>query len=103
MRNIFITVALLYFFSNTLFAGNNPFPEESIDCKVSRHYKYREDKLAGREVFVTYNGIRPLKNACIEIVAGNKKEQTRLVPVHVILSRFYCRLILACRKTIQYR
>lgn len=78
MRNIFITVALLYFFSNTLFAGNNPFPEESIDCKVSRHYKYREDKLAGREVFVTYNGIRPLKNACIEIVAGNKKEQTRL-------------------------
>lgn len=78
MRNIFITVALLYLFSNTTFAGDNPFPEESIDCKVSRYYKYREDKFAGREVFVTYNGIKSLKNACIEIVSGNKKEQTRL-------------------------
>lgn len=76
MKSIIITAALSCLVSN-VFAGNE-VSEESIDCKVARHYKYRSDKSAGREMFVTYNGIKPLKNASIEILANGKKERTLL-------------------------
>ena len=71
MKSIIITAALSCLVSN-VFAGNE-VSEESIDCKVARYYKYRSDKSAGREMFVTYNGIKPLKNASIEILANGNK------------------------------
>ena len=77
MKSLFITAVLLCCFSDVAFAENK-IPEESIDCKVSRNYKYRADKQVGREVYISYNGVKPLKNAYIEIVSGDNTEQTRL-------------------------
>lgn len=79
MKSFIITVAFFSLFSNAASAGTTPFPEESIDCQVARYYKYRKDNQAGREAFVTYNGTKPLKNACIEIVAGSKVERTQVL------------------------
>ena len=79
MKSFIITVAFFSLFSNAVSAGTTPFPEESIDCQVARYYKYRKDNQAGREAFVTYNGTKPLKNACIEIIAGNKTERTQVL------------------------
>ncbi len=79
MRSFIITVAFLSLFSNAASARTTPIPEESIDCQVTRYYKHRKDNSAGRETFVTYNGVKPLKNACIEIVAGNKTERTQIL------------------------
>ena len=77
MRNLIITTFLFCLAPNVLFA-DHLFQEESLDCRVARYYKYRNDKSAGREVFITYNGVKPLKNACIEVMANGKKEQTLL-------------------------
>lgn len=77
MKTILITIALLCLVPAMLFADNR-VPEESLDCKVARHYKYRNDKQAGRELFVTYNGIKPLNNAVIEVVSNGKAERTSL-------------------------
>lgn len=77
MKSLFITVTLLSIFSVVALADSK-IPEESIDCQVARYYKYRADKQAGRQIFVSYNGVKPLKNAYIEVVAGDKKEQTPL-------------------------
>ena len=76
MKSIILTAALFCMASNTLLADKTP--EESIECKVARYYKFRNDKQAGRELFVTYNGVKTLKNASIEIVANGKKELTKL-------------------------
>lgn len=72
-----ISAALFCCFSEALFAGNT-LPDESISCEVFRHYKYRPDKQAGREVRISYNGAKSLKNAYIEIVSDNKAERTSL-------------------------
>lgn len=75
MKSIILATALFCLVPNMLFADGT---EESIDCKVSRYYKYRSDKRAGREVFITYNGAKQVDKAIIEVVANGKKEQTRL-------------------------
>lgn len=77
MKNVILITVLLGFVSGALSAGGS-VPEESINCKVARYYKYRSDSLAAREIFVTYNGVKPLKNASIEVVVNGTKEQTAL-------------------------
>lgn len=47
---------------------------ESIQYTVCSHYKYRADKKPGRELLLTYNGEKVLKNAKLEIKTNQGSE-----------------------------
>lgn len=40
-----------------------------LDVKVCNHYKYRQDKEAGREIFLTYRGSKKINGAKVEIIS----------------------------------
>lgn len=77
MKNFLTSISMLCCLANAAFAGDQ-FPEESISCKVTRVYKHRPDNDAGREIFVTYNGEKSLKNAYIEVLADGRAERISL-------------------------
>ncbi|WPX41037.1 glycoside hydrolase family 38 C-terminal domain-containing protein [Akkermansia sp. N21116] len=49
-------------------------PEESLECKITNFYKYRDDHKPGREILVTYKGKTPLQNGSLEISVNGKQE-----------------------------
>lgn len=72
-------VALCHLLAFAPMAAADKAPaKESIECSVSRYYKYRPDQTAAREAFITYHGDRPFKKAFVEVAYGDVRERTAI-------------------------
>lgn len=49
-----------------------------LDVRVCDHYKYRQDKEAGREIFLSYRGSKTMDGAKVEILSKKGNETTVL-------------------------